>query len=123
MRIELLDGSGDTIIATREFAAAQYGEEGVGWRIAEVQDPEPVALVPAAVTMRQARLALRRTGVLAGVDAAISALPEPDRTDAQIEWTYSNEVQRYNGFVSKIGPALGLGESHIDDLFRLAATL
>lgn len=38
MRIELLDGSGDTIIATREFASAQYGEEGVGWRVAVVQD-------------------------------------------------------------------------------------
>lgn len=79
--------------------------------------------VPAMVTMRQARLALLGAGLLASVDTAINAMPEPQRSAARIEWDYSSAVQRHNGFVQSLGPALGLSESQIDDLFRVAATL
>ena len=41
--------------------------------------------VPQTVTMRQARLALLGAGLLAGVDAAIASLPEPDKSAAIIE--------------------------------------
>ena len=75
------------------------------------------------VTMRQARLALHQKGLLHQVSLIIASLPEPDRTKAEIEWEYSQEVQRYNGFVSVIGPALGLTEETTDDLFKLAKTL
>lgn len=83
-------------------------------------EPEPV---PNAVTMRQARLALLAAGKLAAVDAAIANLPEPDRTAAQIEWEYSQEVRRDKQFVAMLAPALGLSEEALDDLFRVAATL
>lgn len=81
------------------------------------------ALVPQAVTMRQARLALLNANKLSDVQVVINSLPEPQKTKAQIEWDYSQEVQRSNGFVAVIGPALGLTEDQIDDLFILAATL
>ena len=42
---------------------------------------------------------------------------------ALIEWEYSSEVQRHNGFVSVIGPALGMTEEQIDDLFIAASKL
>ena len=79
--------------------------------------------VPQSVTMRQARLALEAVGKLDDVDAAIAALPLPTRKKAQIEWEYSNEVQRHNGIVSQLGPALSLTEAEIDALFVAAAAL
>lgn len=81
------------------------------------------ARVPRAVTMRQARLALLAAGVLAAVDAAIDAMTEPTKSAARIEWEYSGEVQRHNGFVAALGPALGLTEAQIDALFIAAADL
>lgn len=78
---------------------------------------------PKSVTMRQARLALHAAGLLGGVEAAIAALPEPTKTQAQIEWEYSNEVQRSNGIVAQLGPALGLTEAQLDALFVTAAAI
>ena len=85
--------------------------------------PEPPPPVPASVTMRQARLALLQEGLLDDVETAINALPEPQQSAARIEWEYSNEVQRHNGFVEQIGPMLGLTSQELDELFILAATL
>lgn len=79
--------------------------------------------VPAAVTMRQARLALLGAGLLDDVDAAINALPSPQKEAARIEWEYSQEVQRHNGFVSVLAPSLGLTPEQTDELFVQAAKL
>ena len=79
--------------------------------------------IPAEVTMRQARLALLGAGKLAGVESAIASLPEPQRTAAQIEWEYSNALQRSNPFVAQLGAALGLDDAEIDALFVEAAKL
>ena len=81
------------------------------------------APVPHEVTMRQARLALLATGKLAGVDAAIASLPEPQKTAASIEWEYSNALQRSNPFVAQLGAALGIDDAAIDALFVEAAKL
>jgi len=78
---------------------------------------------PKSVTMRQARLALHAAGLLGGVDAAIAALPEPTKTQAQIEWEYSNEVQRSNGIVAQLRPVLGLSDAQLDALFISAAAI
>lgn len=96
--------------------------------IAEVEatyvppEPQPPQ-VPAAVTMRQARLALLGAGLLDDVDAAINAMTSPQREAAKIEWEYSQEVQRHNGFVSVLAPILGLTEAQTDALFIGAAQL
>ena len=91
--------------------------------IQEFGTPVVASLIPQSVTMRQARLALEGVGKLDDVDAAIAALSLPTRKMAQIEWEYSNEVQRSNGIVSQLGPALGLTEAQIDALFVAAAAL
>lgn len=83
----------------------------------------PPTPVPAAVTMRQARIALYGAGLLASVDTAIDALPEPTKTLARIEWEYSNELQRGNALVAALTPALGLTSAQVDALFIQAATL
>lgn len=85
--------------------------------------PAPAVVVPAAVTMRQARRALLAAGLLSAVETAIDALSEPERSAARIEWEYSSEVQRHNGFVAQLAPALGLSDAQLDALFVSAATL
>lgn len=86
--------------------------------------PTPsVVQVPAAITMRQARLALLGAGLLDDIDAAINALPNPQKEAARIEWEYSAEVQRHNGFVSVLAPMLGLTEAQTDALFVAAKGL
>ncbi|GKS73648.1 hypothetical protein AVME950_02150 [Acidovorax sp. SUPP950] len=81
------------------------------------------AVVPASVTMRQARLALLAAGKLQLVESAIAALPDPPQTAARIEWDYSNEVLRHNGFVAMIGPSIGLDAAALDAIFIAAEKL
>ena len=90
--------------------------------IAEIEatyvPPEPVPpYVPASVTMRQARLALLGAGLLDDVEAAIAALPSPQKEAARIEWEYASEVQRSSGLVPMMGAALGLDDAALDALF------
>lgn len=88
-------------------------------------EPAPVVLpgVPQVVTMRQARLALLGAGLLPQVDAAIAALPSPQKEAALIEWDYSSEVHRDSAFVLTLADALNLSTEQLDSLFTQAAQL
>lgn len=97
-----------------------------GWRWnGEVFAPPPPAppAIPSTVTMRQARLALLGAGLLDDVEAAINGLPSPQKEAARISWEYSQEVQRHNGIVSMLAPALGLTDAQTDALFIVAESL
>lgn len=116
--------------AEEDFAASQGWIPAGDSRIGDLWDgqvftpaPPPPPVVPSAVTMRQARLALLGAGLLSSIDAAIAALPSPQKEAAAIEWEYSQEVQRHNGFVSLLAPALGLTDAQTDALFLQAKTL
>ena len=84
---------------------------------------ETTEQIPTEVTMRQARLALVDAGMYGNIQSAINSLPEPLKTKALIEWEYSNTVQRHNGFVSQLGPILGMTEEDLDNLFIAASKL
>ena len=122
--IEILNDESEvinTIVASEEYAEATYPGR---WRVVETPEPPPPPPVaPASVTMRQARLALLGAGLLDDVEAAIAALPSPQKEAARIEWEYSQEVQRHNGFVSVLAPALGMTEAQTDALLIAAAGL
>lgn len=116
--------------ADADFAASQGWIPARNSRIGDLWDgevftppPPPPPVVPSAVTMRQARLALLGAGLLDDVDAAINALPSPQKEAARIEWEYSQEVQRHNGLVSVLAPSLGLTPEQTDALFVQAAKL
>jgi len=83
----------------------------------------PVVVVPAEVTMRQARLALNNAGLLSTITAAINAMPSPAKEAAQIEWEYSNTLRRDHPLVAALGPALNLTGEQLDGLFITAAGL
>jgi hypothetical protein len=97
------------------------------WRIdalsAEQIAAAYAATIPQVVTMRQARLALLGAGKLASVTAAINALPSPQKEAAQIEWEYSQTVERNRGLVLLLSAALGLTDLQLDELFIRAASL
>lgn len=85
--------------------------------------PEPHVPVPEVVSARQARLALLNAGLLDGAEAALEALPSPQREAALIEWEYATEIRRDHTLIAAIAAALSLTEPQVDDLFRSAASL
>lgn len=95
--------------------------------LAEGNTPEPddPPLVPAitSVTMRQARLALLGAGLLDSVNAAIAAMPTPERSAALIEWEYAQTVDRHSPFTQQLAAGLGLTDAQLDELFTTAASL
>jgi len=95
-----------------------------GWSIrpktqAELDFDLGVFRATASTSMRQARLALARQGLLATVQSNINALSE----ESQIEWEYAGSVERNSPLVQSLGAALGLTDEQLDDLFKLAVTL
>lgn len=90
----------------------------------EIEDAKPpVAPVPTAVTMRQARLALLGAGLLAQVNAAIASMAGAEGEAARIEWEYALEVRRDSPLVAGLSAALGLTDEALDNLYRAAAGL
>lgn len=77
------------------------------------------ARVPQSVTMRQARLALHRSGLFETIVAAVNAAGE----EVKIEWEYASEVQRNSSLVSTLSSAIGIPDEQLDNLFVLAGSL
>lgn len=103
-------------------AACLAGEHGTV--AAYEPPPPPPVVIPAEVTMRQARLALLGIGKLSDVDAALASITDPaQRQAAQIEWEYSSTVKRDSAWVQQLAPALGLDAAQLDALFTAAAAL
>lgn len=109
-------GPMDFIVAAEGFDASRLDDFAV---IDGVLTPR----IPQSVTQRQARLMLHRQGVLSGVGAVIAAMPEPQRTEAQIEWEFASEILRASPLVGAMGAALGLDDAGLDQLFIAAAEL
>jgi hypothetical protein len=78
---------------------------------------------PTKVTMRQARLALLQSGLLASIEAAIDAIEdETEKAAVRIEWEYAMDVDRTHAWVQSLATGLGLSETDLDNLFTLADT-
>ncbi len=84
----------------------------------------PYKNVPEKVTMAQARIALSQAGLLSKVDDALQAMPKGAQKEAaQIAWQFSAEVSRKGDLVNALGPALGLSDDDMDDLFIAAQNI
>lgn len=113
-----------TLVVVPAGAAVAVGDSYVGGQFGPPPaTPALPAVVPAQVSMRQARLALLSAGKLAAVDAAIASLPSPGKEAARIEWDYSTTVERSSAIVALLGPLLDLDEAALDALFIDAAAL
>ena len=112
-------------------------KDGLGWRavssaadcssdevFAEDQPSSTTQVLSlASVTMRQARLALLAIGKLDDVDAAINAMPEPQRTEARIQWEYADSVEKSSPLIQTLAPQIGINEAQLTELFNAAALL
>ena len=115
--------------ATAKFAKSQgwiaCPEAGIGWTWdGEAFLPPPAlqtGLIPATVSMRQARLALLAADLLDPVETAIAAMDGAAGRAAQIEWEYATEVKRDSPLVAGLVQALQLDEETLDKLFLEAA--
>jgi hypothetical protein len=90
---------------------------------AEAAAEQALAVLPAVVSMRQARLALLSAGRYGDVAIAIAALPSPAKEAAQIEWEYATEVRRDSPLVTMLAESLSLDAAALDNLFASAAAL
>lgn len=75
------------------------------------------------ITARQLRLWLHGAGLLEQIPTLIAALPEPQRTTAQIEWEFSSDYQRDHPLVTQLGAALGMTSADMDLAWKQAAGL
>ena len=120
-----LDAEGDSwgAGAARERGRARHAE--IRAEIAGTSAPSaaPQGFTPKIVTMRQARLALLAAGKLDQVNAAIAAMPEPQRSAAHIEWEYAQVVQRGSALVVGLAEGLGMYPEQMDALFVAADKL
>ena len=86
--------------------------------------PNEQSVTIQAVTPRQMRIALVRSGIsLDTIESVINDLPEPTKTVTRVTWEYSVEFQRNNPLLNTMAPILGLSKQQIDNLFILASTL
>lgn len=106
-----------------EFPFVAIGAYEISEDDSLMPQPVPVVSVPAAVTMRQARLALLQAGKLSAVNAAIAGMSGVQGDAARIEWEFSNEVQRAQPLVAALAPVIGMSSAQLDQLFITAAGL
>ena len=91
--------------------------------ITQLNRPHPLAAPVATVTRRQALRALHAAGLLAGIEAAINALDEPERSHARIDWEAATEFRRDFPLLVQLAAALGLTAEQVDELFSAAAAI
>jgi hypothetical protein len=85
--------------------------------------PAQPVTIPSSVSMRQAQLALVRSGLFLSVDTSIQALTGMAGDEARVWWRTSTTVERTNPLVIQITTALNITSAQLDALFTLAATL
>lgn len=97
---------------------------------AEIEATHPAALAAAqraaipSITRAQAKAALIISGLIAQVQPAIDAIPDPlQRALAQNDWDERLHFERSNPTLAAMAAALGMTDAQLDDLFALAASL
>lgn len=75
--------------------------------------------VPKSVTPLQARRALRQAGLATFVQDLVATMDE----ETQEAWAYALEIRRDDAALSAAAAEMGMSDSDLDELFRLAATM
>lgn len=129
---EQVQFAGCDIIGIDETFGYTYGEGGnvygMKWNgtaivdpVSEMTDDQKRERMP-NLSARQIRLGLNSLGKLALVDAAIAAMPSPQKEDAQIEWEYGTEFRRLHPLITMIIPLLELTPEEVDTAWMTFST-
>jgi len=97
-------------------------EEEIRAALADEELSRTRALMP-VISARQLRLWLHGAGLLEQIPMLIAAMPEPQRTTAQIEWEFSTDHQREHPLVKQLGTALRMTSADMDLAWQQAAGL
>ncbi|MFA7488185.1 MAG: hypothetical protein WCY72_08885 [Lysobacteraceae bacterium] len=84
----------------------QYGEQFIA----------PIH-IPANVTARQAHIYLNRIGLLDIIETLFEQLPEPEKTEAKLEWHKTSVIERNNTLLQKVKTLMNWAEEDIDIMF------
>lgn len=138
MRLALICGdlvvnvieAAEDFVPDSDLQAVPSADAGPGWRYDGLvfSPPGQIASAPVAVSMFQAREALRRSpaplggNLLNAVDAYVEA-QRLDQPTLALAWEYATEVERDGLFVHALAEGLALDDAALDALFRLAATI
>ncbi|MDR2188947.1 MAG: hypothetical protein LBE62_13055 [Azonexus sp.] len=85
--------------------------------------PAPAPVIPAAITPRQARLALLSAGLYEQVQTVFAAQSGATGEAARIEWEFATAIERANPLIAGLAAELGLTEADLDNLFITAQSL
>ncbi|MEN5106647.1 hypothetical protein [Brucella anthropi] len=85
--------------------------------------PEETRALMPNLTARQIRLGLLHLGKLNNVQSAISALPEPARSEATIEWDFASEFRRLHPLIIQLIPLLSLTDEQVDYVWEQFSTV
>jgi hypothetical protein len=112
-------------LSAETHAAHVYPVDGWYWfdtldqAIAFFASQQPVE----SISPRQLRLQLLKDGLLQQVEAALQALPEPEKTAVKIEYEYATEIRIDNPLVTSIAMLLGFDDAALRDFFQTAKQL
>lgn len=90
---------------------------GVSWLYNGSEFSEPAAVVPSQVSQLKLRRALRKAGLLATVQAAVTAAGE-EMIEA---WDYAEHFSRNDELLNGMAAALSLTSEQVDALFIAAS--
>lgn len=82
--------------------------------------PAPPARVPREIPNWRCKAVLTQMGLITQVEAIMAALPEPDRTIAQLAWHGDGKVARRGKTVLSLAHVLGLSDDQVDAMFVAA---
>ena len=82
-----------------------------------------VISVPVQVSMWALREATIIAGEKANIEAAMNALPEPDKWIAWNRWEYKENIVRDSPIISLLQQELGWTNEFVDDLYKSAAQI
>lgn len=95
-----------------KYVAVDYTEEELAAQVAQWRQS-------ASCTPFQGRMALSDAGLLAGVEAAITAADEKTK----VAWEYALEWKRTSPMIVALATALNMTDTQVDDLFKAAAQI
>lgn len=119
------EGTVEIALRPTDGGTYRYNADAGAWEPFTWPEPTPEEAREAMphLTARQLRLGLLGLGKLDAVSAAIEELPEPDRSQARIEWEYASEFRRTHPLILQMIPILGLTDEQVDVVWMQSSTV